>query len=104
MAGNEESTGDELTEDEVRERLAGPHGDGRADRSLDDELPIGPEDEGAQAGGGTTHRGTGGDARGGTSGEAIDAPVSGSSSTTPQGSLEEEAVPEDVERLRSQDA
>jgi hypothetical protein len=95
----------ELSEDELRERLAGPHQDGRAGASLERELPIGPADDGGgldQGPHGTTHRGTGGDARGGASGEAIDASVTGSA-PIPQGSLEEEATPEDVARLRRAD-
>jgi hypothetical protein len=89
------------TEDEIREMLAGPHGDGRSAGDLERELPIGPADDGGgfDQGPGTTSRGTGGDAAGGTTGGAIDAKVS-QDSAVEQGSLEEEAVPEDVERLR----
>ncbi len=92
----------ELSEDELRERLAGPGHDGKAGPSLERELPIGPADDGGgldQGPLGTTHRGTGGDARGGATGEAVDAGVSGSTPLA-QGSLDEEATPEDVARLR----
>jgi hypothetical protein len=95
----------DITEEELRQRLAGPHGDGTADRSLEHELPVGPADDGGgldQGPPGTTHRGTGGDARGGSSGEAIDSGVTGSDPVD-QGSLEEEATPEDVERLHGRD-
>jgi hypothetical protein len=84
---------DEITEDELRERLAGEHGDGRSEHSLEHELPIGPADDGGgldQGPPGTTSRGTAGGATGEVTG-----------STAPeQGTLDEEATPEDAARVR----
>jgi hypothetical protein len=105
MSTPDDVTAGDLSEDELRERLAGPARDGHFDHSLERELPIGPADDGGgfdQGPPGTTHRGTGGSASGGTTGEAIDARVTGSEPIE-EGTLEEEATPEDVERLRSRD-
>ena len=100
-----DDTSGELSEDELRERLAGPAGEGHFDHSLERELPIGPADDGGgldQGPPNTTSRGTGGRVAGGTTGGVIDAGVSGAEPIE-EGTLEEEATPEDVERLRLQD-
>jgi hypothetical protein len=84
---------DEITEDELRERLAGESGDGRSEHSLEHELPVGPADDGGgldQGPPGTTSRGTAGGATGRVTG----------SEAPPEGSLDEEATPEDAERVR----
>ncbi len=40
----------EITEDELHERLGGPHHDGLSEGDLEHELPIGPADEADEAG------------------------------------------------------
>jgi hypothetical protein len=101
MASSEQpGAAGEISEEELRRRLAEQEAE-RRPSSLERELPIGPADEGPPEGPpGTTHRGTGGAARFGTTGEEIDAPVTADKPRVPLGPVEEEAVPEDLERLR----